>query len=77
MKHFALAIWLFLAVGANAQDLGTCKSGEAQAFLNVNNVRAAIYNAGNLFWRGSGAIYTVPQGMGVNAIFAAGHVRWF
>ncbi len=63
--------WTF-SLTVQAQQLGTCKAGEAQAFLNVNNVRAAIYNAGNLFWRGSGAIYTVPQGLGVNAIFAAG-----
>jgi len=52
-----------------AQAFGNCEHGKSEAFLDVNNVRAAIYNKGNLFWRGSGNVYTVPKKSGINAIF--------
>ena len=64
-----LKFWLSAPV-CHAQDVGTCEHGEAEAFLDVNNVRAAIYNNGNLFWRGSGTVYTVPKRSGVNALFS-------
>ncbi len=71
MKTYVLALALAAAVSANAQDTGTCEAGSAQAFLDANNVRAAIYNTGNLFWRGgAGNIYTVPKN-GANSIFSA------
>lgn len=54
-----------------AQEAGTCEPGQAQTFLDANNVRAAIYNGGNMFWRGSGNVYTVPKTGLANSIFAA------
>lgn len=61
-----------LAGSAAAQDVGTCQHGEAEAFLDVNNVRAAIYNNGNLFHgpRG-GNRYIVPKQHEASAIFGA------
>jgi len=40
---------------------GTCETGEATADLDVGNVRARLYNAGNLFWNGEGNVYNVPK----------------
>ncbi|MEM1096416.1 MAG: T9SS type A sorting domain-containing protein [Bacteroidota bacterium] len=76
MKSLALALVLVIvAAPARAQQVGTCQSGEADADLDVNNVRARLYNNGGFFWRGSGNVYTVPKEGEVSAIFAAG--LWF
>lgn len=58
--------------GASAQSVGTCTTGNADASLYVNNVRAQIYNNGNLFWGGNNPLYEVPKGSGVQSIFSAG-----
>ncbi len=57
---------------ARAQTVGTCALGEAEADLDVNNVRARLYNAGNLFWRGQGNVYTVPKWGEAEALFTSG-----
>lgn len=70
-----LSLVIFLAVNlspaAAGQDVGTCTHGEAQSDLDVNHVRARMYNTGTLFWRGSGAHYRVPQQAKVSSIFLA------
>ena len=77
MRHFSTAglLTLLLLFGvfteARAQT-GNCEPALADANLDVNNVRARILNNGNLFWRGSPAVYEVPKGGGVSAIFASG-----
>ena len=48
-----------------------CNLGAAEADLDISNVRARLYNSGNLFWRGSSAVYEVPLGGGLNAAFVA------
>ncbi|HMB93327.1 MAG TPA: T9SS type A sorting domain-containing protein [Rhodothermales bacterium] len=60
---------------AAAQTTGTCEVGKATTDLDVNNVRARLYNAGNLFWNGGGNVYNVPkaspgQPITPNAIFS-------
>ena len=40
--------------------------------LDVNNVRARLYNVGNLFWTGSGHVYEVPKGSNLHSIFSSG-----
>ncbi len=62
---------LALAIPAQAQT-GTCATGLADEFLDVNNVRARIVNNGGLVWRGSPHVYEVPKYGRSNAIFAAG-----
>jgi hypothetical protein len=57
-----------------AQTTGNCEPGEATVDLDVNNVRARLYNTGNLFWRGAGNVYNVPKSpegepINPNAIF--------
>ncbi|MGB3545023.1 hypothetical protein [Rubrivirga sp.] len=52
--------------------IAACATGSAEATLDINNVRAVLYNIGGLFWRGSGAQYEVPAGSGLNSIFASG-----
>lgn len=64
-------VCMLLAMDSRAQS-GTCPTGEAEAYLQVNNVRARILNTGNLFWRGNPNVYEVPRGSGLNVIFATG-----
>lgn len=59
-------------VAAQEVRSDTCATGEAEAYLDINNVRARLMNTGNLFWNGSSDVYEVPQGGGVNSIFTAG-----
>jgi len=51
---------------------GNCVPGDDQKDLDINNVRARMYNIGNLFWRGATPIYIVPQTGDAAAIFAGG-----
>ena len=53
----------------NPDLVGSCEIGHADAYLELKNVRARLFNSGNLFWRGSPHVYEVPRGSGVNAIF--------
>ena len=79
MRHsrtaFALTTVLLLVVGAEpaeAQRVGTCTSPLGEAYLDIGNVRARLFNNGNLFWSGSPHVYEVPKGGGVHAIWNAG-----
>ena len=57
---FMLAL-LWYPAAVQAQTTGNCEPGEASTDLDVNNVRARLFNAGNLFWRGAGNVYNVPK----------------
>ena len=58
--------------GAMAQS-GNCSAAQGDAYMDVNNVRARIFNSGNLFWRGGDpTVYEVPKGGGANALFTTG-----
>ncbi len=79
MQHsrtaFALTTVLLLAAGtgsAEAQKVGTCTSPLGESYLDIGNVRARLFNNGNLFWRGSPSVYEAPKGGGAGAIFNAG-----
>ncbi len=52
-------------------ETDVCEIGQAQAFLDAGGVRAALYNIGGLFWRGSGSTYEVPRGSETTPIFSA------
>ncbi len=69
-----LLVGLLALLGATApaQAQADCDTGSAEVDLNVNNVRATLYNIGGLFWRGSNAQYEVPAGSGLISIFASG-----
>ncbi|MEX1055018.1 MAG: hypothetical protein WED81_03250, partial [Rhodothermales bacterium] len=60
------------SAGVLSKSESACATGSALAFLDVNNVRASLYNTGGLFWKGSGNVYTVPKTGRANAIFASG-----
>ncbi|MXY08832.1 MAG: hypothetical protein F4Y61_09320, partial [Rhodothermaceae bacterium] len=66
-----VALGLGAVLEASAQ-VGTCTSPLAESYLDINNVRARIFNNGNLFWRGSPHVYNVPKGGGAQAIFTSG-----
>ena len=57
-----------------AQGIQVCEPSLAEAFLDVGNVRARVFNNGAIGWRqdASPVRYEVPKDGGVNAIFAAG-----
>ena len=80
-KRILLGALLLTAAGAfrpvQAQTAGTCQGGTAAVDLDINNVRARIYNNGGLFWKGAGSVYNVPKaqpGLPIvpNPIFASG-----
>jgi hypothetical protein len=77
----ALFLVLILTVnGLNAQKLNKkstdrnpegCEPGRASTELAINNVRALIHTAGDMWWDLQGkAVYEVPAGSGINSIFA-------
>ncbi|MEM8486868.1 MAG: T9SS type A sorting domain-containing protein [Bacteroidota bacterium] len=70
MKYWFIIVLLLWISRAQAQ-VGTCEPALAEAFLEVGNVRARIFNNGGLFWRGSPHAYEVPKGGGASAIFSA------
>ena len=55
---------------ARAQ-VGTCERPEAEAYLDVGNVRTRIFNNGAYVWRGDPWVYEVPKGNGISSIFAS------
>ena len=63
---------LALIGSAGPAHAQSCTTGTAEVDLDVNNVRATLYNIGGLFWRGSAAQYEVPAGSGLVSIFASG-----
>ena len=72
LPSFLLALVLLVPAVA-AQETGDCAPGTADAYLDVNDVRARLFNTGSLFWRGSEpavAQYFVPKATERAPIFA-------
>ena len=67
-----LAVLLLCAPPGAAQETSTCELGTASAVLDVNGVRALLFNKGNLIYNGGTPLYEVPKGRGISPIFAAG-----
>ncbi|MEX1054759.1 MAG: hypothetical protein WED81_01950, partial [Rhodothermales bacterium] len=70
MRFVSLAIAIILAGSDSlAQGVGGCTLGTAEATLDVNDVRANVYNHGTLFWPRPGPerYYEVPAGSGAHA----------
>ncbi|MEO1571171.1 MAG: T9SS type A sorting domain-containing protein [Bacteroidota bacterium] len=58
---------------ATASAVATdCQVGIAEAELVVSDVRAKLYNMGNLFWRSFDPVYRVPKTGSAGAVFAFG-----
>ncbi len=69
-------IWLFLfavlTASVQAQSVGTCEPAEAEAYLDVGNVRAKVFNSGNLFWdKYYPYVYEIPKGSGKHSFRTA------
>ncbi|MYJ54810.1 MAG: hypothetical protein F4096_00035, partial [Rhodothermaceae bacterium] len=74
-RLLSLILLMVLGLGSvfeTRAQVGTCTSPLGESYLDINNVRARIFNNGNLFWRGSPHVYNVPKGGGVQAIFNSG-----
>ena len=56
----------------HAQSVGNCEQSTAEAFLDINNIRAKIMNNGGIVWNGGDPVYEFPKGGGENTIFASG-----
>ena len=75
MGWHAFVSWMTLLIAwvnvsaSVAQTVRNCEIGQAEADLDINNVRARVYNTGGLFWRGFGNYYTVPKRGQANAVF--------
>ena len=57
---------------SRAQTVGNCDLGTQAQDLDINNVRARLYNKGNLFFDGGDPNYEIPAGSGLTSIFAGG-----
>jgi hypothetical protein len=70
-----LALFIVLSIQVLAQSPGNCQTGTAEADLNVADVQARLFTAGNLFFGNStiaGDGYIAPKFSGNSPIFAAG-----
>ena len=72
-----LTLSTFFALGApylvQAQAIGNCTAGIASGDLDINNIRARLYNTGvNFYNRGVGTFYEVPKETRINAIYSQG-----
>ena len=63
---------LFWTVDTAHGQIGNCDQSRSETYLDVSNVRARIFNSGNLFFRGNPYVYEVPKGSGKHALFYAG-----
>lgn len=72
MKRIVILLLALSFANTTKAQVGTCEQADAEAFLDVNNVRARIFNNGALFWSGSPHVYEVPKYGGSNALFSAG-----
>ena len=72
MRWLAVIALLF-STSLNAQTVGNCVSGRAEADLDVGDVFARVFNTGSLFFgNSSAAAYVVPKASNLSPIFAAG-----
>src|SRR5690606_17941311 len=74
MRPFATLLLLLLAAPALAQIPGHCEHGAARAYLDVSDVRAALFNNGNQFYGPgyyNGTGYVVPKFGENTPLFAA------
>src|SRR5690554_4358686 len=65
LRLISALILLALAPVAAAQQVGDCTPGTAEADLDINDVRARVFNGGNLFFGNTtvaGDGYLVPRG---------------
>lgn len=74
MRLLFLVLAALLTPAVVAQTAGSCAYGVAQAVLDVNDVRAAVFNTGALFYGNTTTVgngYYVPKGTQRSPIFAA------
>ena len=67
-------VLLLLLPTAAAQQVGDCALGTAEKVLDINDVRAHVFNGGNLFYGNvttNGNGYLVPKATGNSPIFAS------
>ena len=66
-----LVLFICTQVAVLAQ-ISNCPRSQAEAYIDINNVRARILNTGGLFYRGEPHFYNIPKYSPSNAIFASG-----
>ena len=55
-------------------QVSSCEEGQSVAILDAGNVRASIYNQGQLFWKRGRNVYEVPKESGLHSMFASSFV---
>ena len=69
---FLVPVWLFVVARPMVAQVGSCTPALGEAYLDISNVRARIFNNGGLFYRGEPHVYEVPKGGGAHSLFAGG-----
>ncbi|MCE2773430.1 MAG: PKD domain-containing protein [Bacteroidetes bacterium] len=66
-------IFPLISQAQNAQRaLASCRAPYSKVDLDINNVRAKMMNAGDMWWDLSNAKYEIPKGSGKNSVFSGG-----
>lgn len=74
MRCWLVTLLLLLPLAVRAQTPGECMLGTAEGDLDVNDVRARVFNTGALFFGNTttdGSGYLVPAALDTSPIFAA------
>lgn len=72
MKTFTKILLMggILIGNASYAQVANCDPPKAQVNVEINNVRFALRNGGDLWWNGSSAVYEIPWGTGQHSMFA-------
>lgn len=68
---FSTGLSIMLSQESQARQ-SSCEIGQAEAYLDISNIRARIPNQGGLFFRQNPSVFEAPKNSGKNGIFAAG-----
>lgn len=71
MRVLLLILLLASAEPSWGQTVGTCNPAQAEAYLDVGNVRARLFNNGAFFFRGNPSSYEIPKGSGKHVLFSS------
>lgn len=72
LSYLFVAAPFLCVVPASVAQVGTCDPAVGDAYLDINNVRARIFNNGNLFGGHDPFVYEVPKGGGAMALYSGG-----
>ncbi len=72
MRLFVTVLLALLFIPSALAQPASCELGDASADLAFSDVRARLFNKGNLVFDGGSPLYEVPKGSGISPLFASG-----